>query len=101
MKIICMSGSLKFQDTIMEITEKLELQGNCVLSIIYPTKKEENHTKKELQTLEKMHFEKIKLANTLFVVSKNGYIGKGTQKEIEFAKSLKKEIIFYEEIKKE
>ena len=37
MKIITVCGSLKFRDEIMKITEEMTLQGNCMLSIVYPT----------------------------------------------------------------
>ena len=38
MKIITVCGSLRFKKEIMEISEKMELQGNCMLTPIYPTK---------------------------------------------------------------
>ena len=37
MKIITVCGSLKFRNEIMKITEEMTLQGNCMLSIVYPT----------------------------------------------------------------
>lgn len=37
MKIITICGSLKFETNIKYWAEQLTLQGNCVLSIIYPT----------------------------------------------------------------
>lgn len=39
MKIITVCGSLKFKNEIIQITEKMSLQGNCMLSIIYPANK--------------------------------------------------------------
>ena len=99
MKIITVCGSLKFQKEIMQISEKLELEGNCVLTPIYPTKKkEEDYTKKDLIMLSKMHKEKIKLSDTILVVNVNNYIGNSTNKEIEYAKYLNKEIIYYTDI---
>ena len=41
------------------------------------------------------HKEKIKLADAILVVNVNGYIGNSTKSEIEFAKSLNKEILYY------
>ncbi len=49
--------------------------------------------------LDKMHKERIKLADAILVVNVNGYIGSSTSKEIEFAKSLNKEIIYYTDCK--
>ena len=47
-----------------------------------------------------MHIEKIKMSDAILVVDVNGYIGSSTKNEIEFAKSLGKEIIYYSEIEK-
>ena len=66
MKIITVCGSLKYKDEIMKATEEYALKGNCMLSIVYPTK------------------ENI-----------DDYIGESTKNEIEFAQSLNKEIIYY------
>ena len=94
MKIITVCGSLKFKKEMIEIAEKIELDGNCVLAPIYPTKSDKDaYTEDEVLMLDKMHKEKIKLSDAILVVNVNGYIGNSTKSEIEFAKSLKKKII--------
>lgn len=93
-KIITICGSLKFKEEIMEISEKLELENNCVLSIVYPVK--EDHSDNELFILRKMHKERIKMSDAIFVVNVNGYIGEGVKSEIEYAQSLGKEILYLE-----
>lgn len=96
MKIITVCGSLRFMKEIMEISERMELQGNCMLSPIYPTKpNKDDYTDEEIIMLAKMHKEKIKLSNAILVVNVDHYIGSSTKSEIEFAKSLNKEIIYY------
>jgi len=52
MKIITICGSLKFEEEIKYNTEKLELDGNCVLCIAYPTKKKESYTQEEIKILD-------------------------------------------------
>lgn len=100
MKIITVCGSLRFQKQMMEISEKMELQGNCVLTPIYNTNPDKDaYTEEEVLMLDKMHKEKIKLSDAILVVNVNNYIGKSTKDEIEFAKSLNKEIIYYTELK--
>ena len=47
--------------------------------------------------LGKMHKEKIKISDAIFVVNVNGYIGESTKSEIEYAKSQNKEILYLEE----
>ena len=100
MKIITVCGSLRFIKEIMEITEKMELQGNCMLVPIYnPSKSsKDDFTEEETLTLEKIHKERIKLADAILVVNVDGYIGNSTKNEIEFAKSLDKEIIYYTDL---
>jgi hypothetical protein len=96
MKIITICGSLKYINEIKYYSEKLELEGNCILSVIYPTKEKEKYLPEEINLLEKSHFKKIDLSDAIFVVNKNGYIGEGVKREIEYAKKCNKEIIYLE-----
>jgi len=96
MKIITICGSLKFIEEMKIYTEKLALEGNCVLSIIYPTKNKDCYTSEEINTLGKEHNKKIDLSDAIFVINKNGYIGESVKKEIEYAKNKNKEIIYLE-----
>lgn len=99
MKIITVCGSLRFKQEIIEITEKMDLQGNCMLSIVYPARRDiDDYTDEEIATLNKMHKERIKLSDAILVVNVDNYIGSSTKSEIEFAKELNKEIIYYTDI---
>lgn len=100
MKIITVCGSLKFYKEMMDITEKMELKGNCMLVPIYNPSKpsKDDFTEEEAHILDEMHKERIKLADAILVVNVNNYIGSSTTKEIEFAKSLKKEILYYTDL---
>lgn len=99
MKIITVCGSLRFMKEIMEITEKMDLQGNCMLCPIYPTKpNKDDYSDEEAIMLNKMHKERIKLSDAILVVNVDNYIGSSTKSEIEFAKSLNKEIMYYTEL---
>ena len=100
MKIITVCGSLRFYKEMMEITEKMELQGNCMLVPIYnPTRpNKDDFTKEEALMLDKIHKERIKLADAILVVNVDGYIGNSTKSEIEFAESLNKEILYYTDL---
>lgn len=94
MKIITICGSLKFKQEIFELGEYLQLQGNCVLLPIFPTR---NYSNEDVLAMGQMHKEKIKLSDAIFVVNVGGYIGNSTQSEIEFAEKLGKEIIYFNE----
>lgn len=58
----------------------------------------DDFTDAEALVLDKMHKERIKLADSILVINVDGYIGNSTSKEIEFAKSLNKEIIYYSDL---
>lgn len=99
MKIITVCGSLKFKNEMIEVAEKMELRGNCILVPIYPTNPDKDaYTDKEADILDQMHKEKIKLSDAILVVNVNNYIGSSTKSEIEYAKKLNKEIIYYTDL---
>ena len=97
MKIITICGSLKFKSEMIEVAEKLELQENAVITPIYPTNSNKDaYTDEQVAILDKMHKEKIKISDAIYVVNVGGYIGTSTKSEIEYAKSLGKEILYLE-----
>ena len=99
MKKITVCGSYKFKKEMTEITEKMALKGNCMITPIELTKPDkEAYTEDEALMLDKMHKEKIKLSDAILVVNVNGYIGNSTNSEIEYAKSLNKEILYYTDL---
>lgn len=99
MKIITVCGSYKFKKEMTEITEKMTLKGICMITPNELTKTDKNaYTEDEILMIDKMHKEKIKLLDAILVVNVNGYIGNSTNSEIEYAKSLNKEILYYTDI---
>ena len=89
MKIITLCGSLKFQKEMMEIAEKVALEGNCILTPVYPV------LDKQLVKLKEAHFKRIELSDAILVVNISNYIGDSTKVEIDYVKKLGKEIIYY------
>ena len=98
MKIITLCGSLKFKKEMMEIAEKMALLGNCILTPIYPIIENVERTKEQLAKLKEEHFKRIELSDAILVVNVNNYIGDSTSLEIEQAKKLEKEVIYYTEL---
>ena len=96
MKVITICGSLKFEKEMMTVAEKLALEGNCVLTPIYPISKNLKRTDEQLENLKEAHFKKIELSDSIYVINKDNYIGKSTKLEIEYASELGKEIIYLE-----
>lgn len=103
MKIITVCGSLRFYKEMMEVTEYMELQGNCMLVPIYNPSKpsKDDFSIEEAKILDQMHKKRIELADAILVVNVNNYIGSSTTKEIEYAKNLGKDIIYYTDIIKD
>ena len=98
MKIITLCGSLKFKKEMMETAEKMALKGNCILTPVYPVLENYERTDEQLKKLKEEHFKRIELADAILVVNVNNYIGNSTNLEIEYAKKLGKEILYYTDL---
>ena len=101
MKIVTLCGSLKFQKEMMTIAEKMALEGYCILTPVYQILENVERTEKQLMKLKEEHFKRIELSDAILVVNVNEYIGNSTNLEIEYAKKLGKEIIYYMDIIKD
>ena len=82
---------------MMKITQDMALEGYCILTPIYLTSNGINITTKQL--LKEEHLKRIGLSDAILVVNVNNYIGESTNFEIEYAKKLGKEIMYYIEQK--
>ncbi len=95
-KIVTLCGSMKFQKQMESIAESLELtEKYIVIQCIYPSD-DRPLTDEEISTLGELHYRKIEISDAIYVVNVGGYIGESTQREIEYARSLGKEIMFLE-----
>ena len=101
MKVITLWGSLKFQKDMMIVAEKMALEGNCILTPVYPILENCERTDEQLEKLKQAHFKRIELSDAILVINVNNYIGNSTNLEIEYAKKLEKEIIYYTDLIKE
>lgn len=97
-KIITLCGSTKFKDDFLRVQKELTLLGNIVISVglFGHSGDKEVWSENTKEMLDDMHKRKIDLADAIYVINKNNYIGKSTQSEIDYAKSQNKEIIFME-----
>ena len=98
MKIITLCGSLRFQKYMMRAAEEMALLGNCILTPIYPTYETTERTEEQLEMLKGEHFKKIELSDAILVINVDDYIGYSTNLEIEYAKKLNKEILYYTDL---
>lgn len=101
--IVCLCGSTRFMDAFFEAGWQFTLQGEIVLSVGV-CKHAEDHGGEALgqdvaDKLDELHFRKIDLADRVFVLNVDGYIGDSTRKEIEYAASKDKPIQYLEALK--
>ena len=96
-KIVTLIGSTKFKDDFIKVKEQLTLQGFIVLSLgVFSQYDNIKLSEDQLNMLADIQNKKIEMADEIFVINKNGYIGDNTKIEIEFAKSLGKKINYLE-----
>lgn len=97
-KVITLCGSTRFKDEFMEIQKKLTLEGNIVISVglFGHSGDEEVWQESTKEMLDDMHKRKIDMADEIFVINKNGYIGSSTKSEIEYAHATGKPIEYLE-----
>lgn len=107
-KIICICGSTRFADLHAIMKWELEKAGNVICLMInylpeWYAKSQgwqglahfgEQSGFKEL--LDELHLRKIDLADEVFVINKDGYIGESTRREIEYAKAQGKPVRYME-----
>ena len=63
MKIITLCGSLKFQKEMMRVAEKMALEGNCILTPVYPVIENCERTDEQLSKIKDAHFKRIELSD--------------------------------------
>jgi hypothetical protein len=102
--IVCLCGSTRFYETFSKLNLEETLAGKIVLSIAANRKTEDeifatmNESELELvkQKLEKLHYQKIDLADEILVVNVNGYVGESTTREILYARENRKHVRWLE-----
>lgn len=98
-KVITLCGSVKFKDEFLVVQKRLSLAGNIVLSVgFFDFEKGEVITSEIKQMLGDMHKRKIDMADEIYVINKDGYIGESTKSEIEYAIKTNKKINYLEPI---
>ena len=96
-KVITLCGSTKFKDDFIREQERLTLEGNIVISVGMFSGSEEKVLSSETKAmLDDIHKRKIDMADEIFVINKNGYIGTSTRAEIEYATKMGKKVNYME-----
>jgi hypothetical protein len=95
-KIITLCGSTRFKDQFLEKQKELTLEGNIVISVGCFGHSGDVFSEADKIMLDDMHKRKIDLADEIFIINVDGYIGKSTLSEIEYAKSRGKPVNYLE-----
>lgn len=96
-KVITLCGSTKFKDEFMEAQKRLSLEGNIVISVgcFGHSGDFEVYAKEGVkEMLDDMHKRKIDMADEIYVINKDGYIGSSTRAEIEYAHETGKAVYY-------
>ena len=106
-KLITLCGSKRFKDQFLETQKRLTLEGNIVISVGLFGHSGDNEVWENMHEgtltatkamLDDMHKAKIDMADEIFVINVDGYIGDSTRSEIEYAKMTGKAVRFLEPI---
>jgi hypothetical protein len=92
--IVCICGSTRFRAEIACVNRQLTLEGKIVLAPGVFAHDGDALTEEEKERLDRLHLEKIDLADEVVVVDPGGYIGESTRKEIEYAARCKKPVTY-------
>ena len=96
-KVITLCGSTRFKDDFERVNRELTLMGNIVISVGAFGHNGDTFTEEQKVMLDDMHKRKIDMADAIYVINKNGYIGASTKSEIKYAIAHGKQVIFMED----
>lgn len=97
LKIICLCGSTKFKDQFINLNSAFTMKGHIVLSVGFFLHSDQRQTTvQEKDKLDDLHKRKIDLADIVYFINKDGYIGDSTKSELKYALDKNKIIVFDE-----
>ena len=96
-KVITLCGSTRFKEDFERVNRELTLMGNIVISVGCFGHAGDTFTEGQKIMLDDIHKRKIDMADAIYVINKDGYIGQSTRSEIQYALRLGKQIIYMED----
>lgn len=107
-KVVTLCGSTRFKEQFYQVQKKLTLEKCIVISVglfghsgdeeVWEGMDEDTLTATKIM-LDDMHKRKIDMADEIFVINVNGYIGSSTRSEIEYAIAHGKKVNYLEEVR--
>lgn len=84
-RTVCICGSTRFKDDMMEVAKEKTLQGYIVvMPLVFPHSGDEI-TEEQKTRLDGLHLHKIKQSSYIAVVCQDFYVGKSTIREMMYA----------------
>ena len=96
-EVITLCGSTRFKEDFERVNRELTLLGNIVISVGCFGHAGDTFTEEQKVMLDDIHKRKIDMADAIYVINKDGYIGASTRSEIQYALRLGKQIIYMED----
>ena len=96
-KVITLCGSTRFKEDFERVNRELTLLGNIVISVGCFGHSGDSFNEEQKVMLDDIHKRKIDMADAIYVINKDGYIGSSTRSEIEYALKRGKQVIFMED----
>jgi len=94
--VITLCGSTRFKEDFERVNRELTLAGNIVISVGCFGHAGDAFTEEEKIMLDDIHKRKIDMADAIYVINKNGYIGESTKSEIKYALEHGKQVMLME-----
>jgi hypothetical protein len=97
-RVVTLCGSTRFEAEFAEVNQRLTLEGCVVISLgmfSVPDLPDYDRTADSAGLAERLgalHFQKIRMADEVFIVDPGGYVGESTRREIAYAESLGKPV---------
>ena len=96
-KVITLCGSTRFKEDFERINRELTLMGYIVISVGCFGHAGDIFTEEQKVMLDDIHKRKIDMADAIYIINKDGYIGSSTKSEIKYAKEHGKQVIYMED----
>jgi hypothetical protein len=94
---VTLCGSTKFKEDFERVNRELTLAGNIVISVGCFGHSGDVFSDEQKIILDDIHKRKIDMADAIYVINKDGYIGESTKSEIQYAREHGKQIIYMED----
>jgi len=95
--IICLCGSTKFKDRFLKLNALFTLKGWVVVTVgMFGHADSVKLSRENKAVVDVLHFAKIDMAEVVYIINTNGYIGESTEREIAYARMRGKQIVYDE-----